>query len=105
MPGYTVTMQLIAIAAAKRADMLKLDVTGNYTYSDQVDANVLYYYINVELAALWDVLVNTYEDYCIKRKTIQVTANTEEYSMPPDFYKFPFPARAGMNRTSCSCRM
>lgn len=97
MPGYTITIEALAIAAAKRADKLYLDATGSYAITSDVDLNTLYYYINLELAALWDVLVNTYEDYCVKRKTIQVVANTEEYSMPPDFYKFRkvFPVQSG----------
>ena len=88
MPGVTITLITLAVAAAKRADKLRLDAGGDYAYTDDVDQMVLYFYINSELAALWDVLINANEDYCVKHKTINIVAGTQEYSMPPNFYKF-----------------
>ena len=80
-------LETIMLAAADRADMLHY-VGAVPTLSTFIDTNMSIYQLNMELAALWDVLVNTYEDYCIRRKTINVLANIEDYSMPSDFYKF-----------------
>lgn len=88
MPGFTITLNSLGVAAAKRADMLRFDAATGYTFTDSIDQTILYKYINDELAALWDLLVSTYEDYCIRRKTISVKADQEEYPMPPDFLKF-----------------
>ena len=94
-------LETILITAADRADMLHL-VGGIPTLSTFIDQNTAIYQLNMELAALWDVLINTYEDYCIRRKTINVLANIEDYSMPSDFYKFRkvFPVISGRRATA-----
>jgi len=84
----TITLQQILYVAAERSDFLVDDGTGNPTFSPFLDQIAAVYYINAELATLWDVLINTYEDYCIRRKTIAVIPDIQEYSMPSDFYKF-----------------
>ena len=92
------TLELIVVLALERADKLAADPTsGDPVPTADVVSNALTYYINAELAVLWDVLVNTYEDYCIRHKAIVVVPDIQEYSMPSDFYKFRkvFPIQNG----------
>lgn len=95
VPGLTVAQ--IGYIAADRADMLKDDGTGTASLVDFVDAQALTFYINMELAALWDALIASHEDYCIYRRFIDVVADVEDYSLPEDFYKFRkvFPIASG----------
>lgn len=75
--------------ALDRADLLRTNpATGEPEAVDAIVPEMVLLYLNAELAVLWDVLISTHEDYCIKRLTIPVVANTEDYSMPSDFYKF-----------------
>ena len=83
------TVQFLIMMSLERADLLKIDpATGEQVPVDAMDASAVGLYVNAELTVLWDVLISTHEDYCIKRKPITVVANTEEYSLPSDFYKF-----------------
>lgn len=83
------TVEYLYMAALERADLVTRDaVTGDLAAVDGVIPEIALLYVNAELAAMWDVLINTYEDYCIRRKKIPVVADTEEYSLPSDFYKF-----------------
>jgi hypothetical protein len=45
-------------------------------------------YINFEMAALWDLLIASHEDYLVYRRMIDVVADQEDYLLPEDFYKF-----------------
>jgi hypothetical protein len=87
MPTNHFTVADIALAAAFRADML-VNSGGKPVLTDFIEPNVAAAMINLELAALWDVLVSTYEDYCIKHIKIDVKAAQEDYPLPEDFYKF-----------------
>ncbi|MBW2560706.1 MAG: hypothetical protein JRE40_07620 [Deltaproteobacteria bacterium] len=83
------TLELLVILALERADKLAADpATGDPIPTADIVPNALIYYVNAELSTLWDVLISTYEDYCIKRKAIAVVPDIQEYSMPTDFYKF-----------------
>jgi hypothetical protein len=71
-----------------RADLLRTNpTTGASEPVDSITAAEVGVWVNAELSALWDVLINAHEDYCIKREFIDVVAGIEDYSMPSDFYK------------------
>ena len=98
MAEATLTLTQIGVAAASRADMVRTDpASGLIELVESVEPSGLLLAVNHELAVLWDVMISTYEDYCIKHKIIEVVANTQEYSMPSDFYKFRkiFPIQNG----------
>lgn len=59
------------------------DMTG----SDFIDSTRLRYWINSALAELHDLLIDSYEDYHVKTYEIQLTAGTNSYDLPDDFYK------------------
>ena len=83
------TVQFLIMMSLERADLLKIDpASGEQVPVDAMDASAVGLYVNAELTVLWDVLISTHEDYCIKHLKIPVVANTEEYSLPSDFYKF-----------------
>lgn len=44
-------------------------------------------YINGSLAELYDLMINSFEDYFISTDNISVVSGTESYSLPSDFYK------------------
>ena len=89
MVEYTLTFSQVMLMAAARADLVRTNATTGATeVVDSVEPLSLAHLVNQELATLWDVLINTYEDYCIRRKTIAVVPDIQEYSMPSDFYKF-----------------
>jgi len=93
------TLELLIAGALERADLLRANpVTGAPEAVDSVDMGAVGYWVNAELAVLWDVLISTYEDYAIKHHTINVVAGIEDYSMPDDFYKFRkvFPVSSGI---------
>ena len=92
------TMRLLIQAALGKADLLRTNpTTGDPEPVDSMDLTEVGIWINEAMAVLWDVLINTYEDYCIKHHTVNVTANTENYALPDDFYKFRkvFPIQSG----------
>jgi hypothetical protein len=82
------TINVIMLLAAERADVLVDDGAGGQALSDFISEVYQLYYINLELAALWDALVATHEDYCVYRRTINIEAGKEDYALPEDFYKF-----------------
>ena len=86
--NHQVTLHSISLLAAERADMLVDDGTGNLVFSPQVNSIATYGYCNYEMAALWDHLINSSEDYCIMRQMIPVEADVQDYPLPQDFYKF-----------------
>jgi hypothetical protein len=86
--GGELTAHFLALAAADRADMLKDDGTGNAELSDFVPEVLVLTHVNLELAALWAVLIKTHEDYLVYRRFIDIKANQENYVLPEDFYKF-----------------
>ena len=89
-------VETIVLMAADRADMVKIDATGNPVVSDFIGI-VPAVHVNYELAALWDALIKTHEDYLVYRRFIDVKANQEDYLLPEDFYKFRkvFPILSG----------
>jgi hypothetical protein len=98
MPRYEMTLRMVSFAAGIRADVVRTNpTTGNLEFIDSVSSEEIGYYTHAEIAALWDVLVNSHEDYCIKRYPIHVKADIEDYSLPEDFYKFRkvFPLLSG----------
>jgi hypothetical protein len=88
---------MISLAAADRCDMLVDDGAGNYGWADSANSQAVGMYINYEFTALWDVLINSNEDYCVFRKLIDVVPGFEDYPLPEDFYKFRkvFPILSG----------
>ncbi len=97
------TLKLLILAALERADMLRIDpATGSEEPVDFVALTAVVLYVNAELAALWDTLVLSNEDYCIHRKTIEIVSGQEEYSFPSDFYKFRkvFPVISGKRQAA-----
>jgi hypothetical protein len=92
------TLRLLMLQGLSRADLLRVNATtGDLEPVDSITEGETGAWVNAELAALWDVLVSTYEDYAIKREKINVVAGIEDYSMPSDFYKFRkvFPIQSG----------
>lgn len=93
------TMRLLIQASLGKADLLRTNaVTGLVEPVDSMDLTDVGLWINLELATLWDILINSSEDYCIKHHTINVVAGIENYSLPDDFYKFRkvFPVSSGI---------
>ena len=88
MPALHQPISNILLAAADRADLLVDDGTGTMAMAASIEPTAALVYANMELAALWDVLIATYEDYCIRHKKIYVQPSIEDYSLPSDFYKF-----------------
>jgi hypothetical protein len=83
------TVRTICQLAADRTDMLKDDGAGGVDLADNTGGyGFLAQYVSYELATLWDVLINTYEDYLVYRRFIDVEADKEDYALPEDFYKF-----------------
>ena len=92
------TSRLLMLAALGRADLLRTNpTTGESEPVDSMSLAEVGIWVNEVSAALWDVLISTHEDYCIKRAKIDVVAGIEDYSMPDDFYKFRkvFPIQSG----------
>jgi len=85
---YSISVNFLAQGAADRADMLRDDGTGTLEIIGFANPSAIIGYISYELAALWDLLIATYEDYAIQRKFITVLADKEDYALPDDFYKF-----------------
>jgi hypothetical protein len=83
-----ITIEGLGYLAAERADMLKDDGTGGQVFADSIIPEAIYIYVNLECSALWNVLVNAHEDYCVYREFINVKAGQEDYLLPVDFYKF-----------------
>jgi len=77
----------IMFLAAERADMLTYDAVGDLVLDDFILESSMLYFVNEELAALWDHLIASYEDYHVKRENLKIIANTDNYSLPKDFYK------------------
>ena len=83
------TMRLLIITALGKADLIRTNpTTGEPDLVDSMDLVEVGVWVNEALATLWDVLINSSEDYCIRHHTINVVAGIENYSMPADFYKF-----------------
>lgn len=80
------TLDNLRLLAAERADMLKY-TGGVADLSDFLNEGSCTYAVNAELAALWDHLVTSYEDYAIKRHLFSSNANQDNYNLPADFYK------------------
>lgn len=89
--------------AAERADMLVVDPTsGDTLVSDFANPVGLLYFFNYELAAIWDAMIASYEDWCIQHHPVGIVAGIENYSMPTDFYKLRkvFPLISGRRGTA-----
>lgn len=82
-----ITLNLLRLLAADRADQLQYDATGTADLSAFINEGMFTYAVNHELAALWDHLITSYEDYAIKKQFIDIVATQEEYNLPADFYK------------------
>lgn len=80
------TLDTLRLLAAERADMLKYTL-GVADLSDFLNEGAFTYQVNAELAALWDHLITSYEDYAVKRHNIPINANQDQYNLPADFYK------------------
>ena len=80
------TLEMLRLLAADRADMLKY-TAGVADLSDFLNEGSFTYAVNAELAALWDHLITSYEDYAIKRLPMTLNATQEQYNLPADFYK------------------
>jgi hypothetical protein len=93
------TVEQLYLLAAERVDML-VDNAGVAEVSAFVNEGGLLYAVNVDLAALWDRLVLSNQDYCIKRHMIAIVANVEDYVLPDDYYKMRkvFPLDSSGNR-------
>jgi len=93
-------MEQIALLAGERADMLQSDGAGGQELSDFINTASVLYFINIELAALWDHLIMSNEEYCSKRWNLTTVADQEDYSLPEDFYKLRmvFPLDSSGNR-------
>lgn len=96
MAASRISLANIKFAAAEKADMLEV-VGGVPTVSGFVTDVVLLMWINAELAALWDELVSSYEDYAVSREEIHCRSGIENYPLPKDFYKARkvFPIESG----------
>ena len=100
MPNNNLSVSFILRSAAHRCDMLVGEDGGDpgdvelSTFILPQSATVDF---NLEVATLWDVLVSTHEDYCIRHLTITTRADQEDYPLPRDFYKFRklFPVVSG----------
>ena len=44
-------------------------------------------YINSSASGIWDILVDSYEDYFLSQHNISLTPAAEGYALPDDFYK------------------
>lgn len=75
----TVTLATLRQKAQQRADM------ENSTFLSTAEWNGL---INDSAAELYDLLVDAYEDYFKSTYSFATTANTANYTLPADFYKF-----------------
>jgi len=85
---FGITVEYLSLTAADRADMLVDNGTGTLVIADFANPAIVPMYVNFEMAALWDILISTYEDYLVYRRMIPVVANKEDYALPEDFYKF-----------------
>jgi hypothetical protein len=92
-------MLQLALLAGERADML-VDNAGTLELTAFVEENAMLYNVNVELAALWDHLILSNEDWALKKYVVKLEANKEDYLLPKDFYKFRkiFPLDSSGNR-------
>jgi len=79
-------LEQIYLLACERADMLA-DDAGTAIPTPFINEGSLLYFVNVELASLWDHLIMSNEEYASKRYKFSVIQNVEEYVMPDDFYK------------------
>ncbi len=73
--------------AAEKADMLEI-VSGSPAVSGFITDPAVLSWVNAELAALWDQMVLSGEDYAVKKEVLHLQPNIEEYPLPKDFYKF-----------------
>jgi len=80
------TLDALRLLAAERADMLKY-VGAVADLSDFLNEGAFTYAVNAELAALWDYLITSYEDYAVKRWLFTTSATQDQYNLPADFYK------------------
>lgn len=74
----TVSLTVLQARALDYADM---------TGSGFPDTTRLTDYINSSATELYDLLVNAFSDYFLETDTFSVSANTEDYDLPDDFYK------------------
>ncbi len=74
----TVTLQQIADKARVHADMRN---------SDYIDETEILGLINDNYCDLFDELVGAYENYFVVRTEFPITAGTQFYDLPADFYK------------------
>jgi len=87
--GFVVNRDVMNLlrVAAERADMLIVDpATGDALVSDFANPQSLAYFMNYELAAIWDAMIAAHEDWCIRHHPVAVIPGIENYSMPTDFY-------------------
>lgn len=80
------TLEQLAYLAGERADMLTQGAT-DIEITEFINESSLVYFVNIELAALWDHLILSNEDWATKRFLITLQNDVEDYSMPSDFYK------------------
>jgi hypothetical protein len=96
MAATRISLANIKVFAAEKADMLET-VGGSLAVSGFVNDVTLLAWVNGELAALWDHLILSGEDYAVKTEPIHLQPNIEAYPLPKDFYKFRkvFPMQSG----------
>jgi hypothetical protein len=87
--AWDIAVQELCFIAGDRADMLVDDGTGNLALANFTGGALnVANYIYLELAALWDALIASHEDYVVYRRFIDIVAGQEDYPLPEDFYKF-----------------
>lgn len=64
-----------------------IDGASGDTSSRDLTAVVLNGYLNESIEEAWDIIVGKWEDYYTKTGTIAVTAGTDSYPVPNDFFK------------------
>lgn len=97
MAASRISLQHIKLFAAEKADMLTV-VGGQPQVSGFVTDVSMLVWVNAELAALWDELISSYEDYSIHRDMMQIAAGQEDYPLPKGCYKVRklFPIESGV---------
>lgn len=97
MPNNNFPVLYILNSAAHRCDMMVALPDGSVGVSPFVNSQAAIIDFNLEIATLWDVLVSSHEDYCLRHLTITTKADQEDYPLPRDFYKFRklFPVISG----------
>lgn len=74
----SVTLKEIKEQARQRADM------ENSTFIKETELTL---YVNSSISELYDILVQTYQDYYIDEYEFKTTSQVSSYPLPEDFYK------------------